>query len=148
MCDVPHKMWVALKLRQAAVLFDNYLQRKSSYENKHRNTSKQWEWSIYPIFQSKSKIVFPLYFYIKKLQILIFSLGRLSRSISSFTHQIDIVFPFFFFVFLKAAPAAYRGSQARGQIAAAGASPCHSHSHMGSESHLQPIPQLTTTLDP
>ena len=57
---------------------------------------------------------------------------------------------FFFclFAFSRAAPTAYGGFQARGLIRAVAASLCHSHSHTGSELHLQPIPQLTATLDP
>ena len=38
--------------------------------------------------------------------------------------------------------------QARGRIGAAAASLHHSQSNEGSEPHLQPAPQLTTTLDP
>ena len=39
-------------------------------------------------------------------------------------------------------------SQARGGIGAVAAGLHHSHSNARSELHLQPIPQLTTTLDP
>ena len=46
------------------------------------------------------------------------------------------------------APAAYGGSQARGQIGAAATSLHHSHSNARSELHLQPTPQLTATPDP
>ena len=52
------------------------------------------------------------------------------------------------FVFSKAAPMAYGGSQARGRIGAVATSLCHSHSHTGSEPHLPPTPQLTATPDP
>ena len=57
---------------------------------------------------------------------------------------------FFFglFAFPRAAPMAYGDSQARGRIGAVAASLHHSHSNMGSKSHLQPTPQLMTTLDP
>ena len=44
----------------------------------------------------------------------------------------------------RAAPAAYKGSQARGLIGAAAASLYHS---MGSKPHLRPTPQLTATQD-
>ena len=67
-------------------------------------------------------------------------------------------FFFFFFAFLSfvvvvvaiswAAPAAYGGSQARGQIGAVAASLRQSHSNAGSEPRLQRTPQLTATLDP
>ena len=46
-----------------------------------------------------------------------------------------------------AAPAAYGGSLARGQIGAGAASLRQSHSNAGSEPRLQPTPQLTATPD-
>ena len=55
----------------------------------------------------------------------------------------------FFFSFLfRSAPSAYGNFQARGQIGAAAASLCHSHSNAGFEPCLQPTPHLTATLDP
>ena len=48
---------------------------------------------------------------------------------------------------LVATPAAY-GPQARGSIGATAAGLHHSHSNAGSESHLQPTPQLTAMPDP
>ena len=58
----------------------------------------------------------------------------------------------FFFFFFRAAPVAYGGSQARGQIGTAAGSlyhsHSHSHSHTGSERHLLPTPQLAAMLDP
>ena len=51
------------------------------------------------------------------------------------------------FVF-RAAPSAFGGSQARGLIGAVAASLHHSHSKVGSEPHLRPIPQLMATPDP
>ena len=56
---------------------------------------------------------------------------------------------FFCFCFLifRATPAAYRGSQAGGQIGATAASLYHGHSNVGSELHLRPIPQLTAMTD-
>ena len=57
---------------------------------------------------------------------------------------------FFFLSFLAiswAAPAAYGGSQARGQIGAAATGLRQSHSNAGSEPRLQPTPQLTATPD-
>ena len=54
----------------------------------------------------------------------------------------------FFLLLFRAAPVAYGGSQARGQIGATDASLHHSHSNFGSEPHLQPTPQLTATLGP
>ena len=64
----------------------------------------------------------------------------------------DVFFLFCFvlscFVFSRAAPVAYGGTQARGLIGAAAASLHHSHSNMGSELHLQSAPQLMATPDP
>ena len=62
---------------------------------------------------------------------------------------------FFFFVFFVvvvvaiswAAPAAYRGSQARGQIGAVATGLLQSHSNVGSELRLQLTPQPTATPD-
>ena len=57
-------------------------------------------------------------------------------------------FFFFFFGLFRAAPMAYEGSQARGQIGAVASALCHSHSNTGSKLHLQHTPQLTAMLDP
>ena len=54
----------------------------------------------------------------------------------------------FIFVFSKAAPAAHRGSQARGLIGAVAAGLHHSHSNTRSEPSLQPTSQLTAMPDP
>ena len=53
-----------------------------------------------------------------------------------------LFFYFFIFVFSRAVPAAYGGSQARGLIEAIAAS------NVGSEPHLRPTPQLTAMPDP
>ena len=63
------------------------------------------------------------------------------------------VFFFFFFFFClfaisRAAPMAYGGSQAGGQIGAIVTGLRQSHSNMGSEPRLQPILQLTAMQDP
>ena len=47
-----------------------------------------------------------------------------------------------------ATPAAYGGSQARGQMGAIAASPHHSHSNAGSEPFLKPTLQFTAMPDP
>ena len=52
------------------------------------------------------------------------------------------------FAISKAGPAAYGGSQARGQIGAVATSLRQSHSNAGSELRLRPIPQLTAMPDP
>ena len=67
------------------------------------------------------------------------------------------IFPNFNFIFLNfyfclfmiswAAPAAYGGSQARGQIGAVATGLRQSHSNAGSEPHLRPTPQLTAMQD-
>ena len=53
-----------------------------------------------------------------------------------------------FFCLFRATPAAYGGSQARGQIGGAAASLRPSHSKARSKPHLRPTPQLTATPDP
>ena len=58
------------------------------------------------------------------------------------------VMNFSFFGLFRATLAAYGGSQARGPIGAVAAGLYHSHSNVGSELHLRPIPQLTAMLDP
>ena len=55
-----------------------------------------------------------------------------------FSHYLD------FFVFPRAVPAAYGGSQASGVIGAVATS----HSNAGPELRLRPTPQLTATPDP
>ena len=55
---------------------------------------------------------------------------------------------FCLFVFSRAAPMAYGGSQARGLIGAVAPGLRQSHSNAGSEPYLQPTLQLTATLDP
>ena len=50
--------------------------------------------------------------------------------------------------FSRAAPEAYGGSQARGQIGAAAAGIHHSHSNVGYKLRLRPTPQHMATLDP
>ena len=54
----------------------------------------------------------------------------------------------FIYLFFRAAPTAYGGSQARGPIGATSTSLYHSHSHVGSQLSLQPTPQLTAMPDP
>ena len=55
---------------------------------------------------------------------------------------------FLFFFLFRAQPAAYGGSQARGQIGASAAILRHSHSHARSKLRLPPTPQLQATPDP
>ena len=54
----------------------------------------------------------------------------------------------FLFGLFRDAPAAYGGSQGRGQIRAAAPGLHHCHNNTRSEPHLQPTPQLMATLDP
>ena len=51
-------------------------------------------------------------------------------------------------LFLRAAPKAHGGSQARGQIRAVAAGLRHRHSNAGSKPQLRPIPQLEASADP
>ena len=58
------------------------------------------------------------------------------------------VFCFGLFAISRAAPSAYGGFQARGQIGAIATGLHHSHSNAGSEPRLRPTPQVTATPDP
>ena len=49
---------------------------------------------------------------------------------------LDALYLLFFFFFLLVASVAYRSSQAKGQIRAAAASLCHSHSNAKCEPHF------------
>ena len=62
----------------------------------------------------------------------------------------DGIFIFLSFVFFRAAPTAYGGSQARSQIGAGATAPGlhHSHSNSASGLRLRPTPQLTAMPDP
>ena len=64
------------------------------------------------------------------------------------TLDLSLIFFFCLFAISWAAPAAYGGSQARGQIRAVAACLCQSHSNAGSELRLQSTPQFTATPDP
>ena len=55
---------------------------------------------------------------------------------------------FWFFLLFRAEPTACGGFQAGGLIRATAASLRQSHSHAGSEPHLQPTPQLMARPDP
>ena len=66
----------------------------------------------------------------------------------SLSLSIYIFFFFGLFAISRAAPMAYGGSQARGQIGAVAAGLRQSHSNAGSESHLRPTPQLTAMPNP
>ena len=73
--------------------------------------------------------------------------------VSGFTFRSLIYFEFFFFfcpffAISWAAPSAYGGSHARGQIRAIATGLHQSHSNEGSEPRLRPTPQLTATPDP
>ena len=64
------------------------------------------------------------------------------------TSWYNFIYLFCLFLFSRAAPSAYGGSQARGPIGAVAASLHHSHSHARSELNLRPTSQLTAMLDP
>jgi len=57
------------------------------------------------------------------------------------------IYLFLSFCLFRATPTAYGGSQARGPIRAVAAGLRHSHSNVGSEPSLWPIPQLMSTPD-
>jgi len=57
-------------------------------------------------------------------------------------------FCFLLFVFSRATPQAYEGSQARDLIGVVASSLCQSHSNARCELHLQPTSQLMATPDP
>ena len=65
----------------------------------------------------------------------------------SFLSFLSFFFFFCLFSFSRSAPAAYGGSQARGQIGAVASGLRLSHSNAGSEPCLQSTPQLTATPD-
>ena len=78
---------------------------------------------------------------------------RISFLLRHFKHFFQIISFYLFvylfiFVFSKAAPVAYVGSQARGLIGAVAAGLHQSHSNTVSELHLQPAPQLMARPDP
>ena len=61
---------------------------------------------------------------------------------------LKLFFFFFLFSLSLAAPPAYGGSQARGQIGAVATGLRQSHSNAASEPHLQPTAQLMATPGP
>ena len=63
-------------------------------------------------------------------------------------NDIRVTFFWSFFFLLRAEPAAYGGSQAKGLIRVVASSLCHSHSNAISELLLQPTPQLMAMPDP
>ena len=65
-----------------------------------------------------------------------------------FSYFVSFLFLFCFLLLFRASPAAYGGSQARGQIGATAAGLGHSHSNAESKQSLRPTPQLKATLDP
>ena len=84
-------------------------------------------------------------------------------SLHSLQNNIDFILFSLFFVFSRATPMAYGGSQARGLIGIIATDLCQSHRNVGSkprlrptppaqgnarsELRLRPTPQLTTTSD-
>ena len=54
----------------------------------------------------------------------------------------------FIYVFFRAAPVVYGGSQARDRVRVIAAGLHHSHSNIRSKRHLPPTPRLTAMLDP
>ena len=75
------------------------------------------------------------------------NIKEIYRSVTHW-HSSHHFFLFFIFLLFRAAPMAYGSSQARVELGATAAGLHHSHSSEGSEPHLQPTPQLSSTPDP
>ena len=79
-------------------------------------------------------------------------LGRVGHCFQAFSaskgRKIHFLFFLFLFVFSRATPATYGGSQAKGLIGPVPTGLRQSHSSAGSEPHLRPTPQLRATPDP
>ena len=72
-----------------------------------------------------------------------------SQPLSDFQLCVAYFYLFFcLFVFSRAVPVAYGGSQIRGLIGAVASGLCQSCSKAGSVPHLGPTPQLMATWDP
>ena len=79
----------------------------------------------------------------------VFQLQSLLKPTSQSDHKGMCLFIYFLsFVFLRAAPTTYGGSQVLGPIGAVAASLHHGHSNARSNLRLQPTPQLMATPDP
>ena len=92
-------------------------------------------------FHPKGFLFLQVPWYYENFYPVLIQLPSLSASSSTF-------FFFCLFVFSRATPTAYGGSQARGLIGAVAAGLHQSHSNAGSKLRLQPTPQLTAKLDP
>ena len=97
-----------------------------------------------------SKSVGYLHRYISGLLIYISIFLPLPHCLNYYTfgESLEVIPHFCLFVFSRAAPEAYGGSQARGQIRSVATTLCQSHSNTGSEPRLRPTPELTPTPDP
>ena len=73
---------------------------------------------------------------------------RMRRAVLQGYQHLTYSFVCFLFCLFRAAPAAYGGSQARGQIGAVAACLGQRQSNTRSEPRLRSPPQLTATLDP
>ena len=83
----------------------------------------------------------------RKLLELICEFGKVAGYKINTQKLMAFLFFVFFFAISWAAPAAYGGPQARGLIGAIATNLRQSHINAGSEPHLRPTPQLTTTPD-
>ena len=110
----------------------------------------QWWITANPLSCAKVNILLSLIFLFGFLWTTL-KWGLALQSLSSYLSSFGInflSFSFLFFFFFWAAPTAYGGSQARGQIRAAATGLAHSHSNARSKLHLQPTPQLMAMPDP
>ena len=95
-------------------------------------------------------LIFSSFFSFNQFPYFIINYGKIKNSIFTVIQVLQHLFIYLFIVFcpFRAAPVAYRGSQARGLIGSVAASLCQSHSNARSKPHLQPTPQLIATPDP
>ena len=118
--------------------------REESIQWLNPNTPKAWQQGKNFYYIQIRKTIFTIWIVYKKMAMLL-------KVCPSYELSFFFFFFFFFFClfasFLGPLRTAYGGSQARGLIGAIAAGLCQSHSNVGSESHLQPTPQLTATLD-
>ena len=73
---------------------------------------------------------------------------KLYSNLHIFTFYFILFYFFLVFFFSRAAPAAYGGSQARGQIGAIAIGLRQNNSNMESKPCLWPTPQVTAMMDP
>ena len=86
--------------------------------------------------------------FLRKLFTVFSRLSKISMPHAQKKQQHQCQINFFFFCIFKATPVACGSSQGRSQSIAVATGLHHSHSNLGSEPHLQPIPWLMAMPDP